>query len=102
MAWRRLILLSCSVIRLALPRCTMLHLPVLCIHTPVPQIHERRRWFCLAVPYQDGRLLQLIAQGVAIVRVAMEAQGTDHQVAPERAGNAHLHAELVGLLGLAL
>ena len=54
-----------------------------------------------APSYQDGRLLQLLVQGVAVIRIAVERPGTHDQVALERAGNAHLHPELVRLPGLA-
>ena len=72
------------------------------VYAPVAQIHEGRRWFGCAVLHQDRGLLQLLGQSVAVVRVAVECTRAHDQVAPQRAGNAHLHPELVGVLALPL
>ena len=47
-------------------------------------------------------MLELVAQDVAVVRVAGEAARTDHQALLVRDDQADLHAELVGVTGLAL
>ena len=72
------------------------------IHPPVAQVHKRCFWFDLAVLHQDRGLLQLLGQGVPVIGVAMECPRAHDQVAFERAGNAHLDPELIGLPGLAL
>ena len=53
--------------------------------------------------HQDRGLLQLLGQGVPVIRVAVKRLGAHDQVALELrgAGDAHLHAKLVRLLGLA-
>ena len=70
-------------------------------HPPVAQIDERRRRFYRAVLHQDRGLLQLLGQGVPVIRVAMKRPRTHDQVVFERAGDAYLHPELVGRAGLA-
>lgn len=54
------------------------------------------------VLHEDAGLLQLLIERVPVVRIAVKRPGTHDQVALERTGNAHLHAELVGCPGLAL
>ena len=78
------------------------HIRVVCIHTPITQIHERCRWLRPAVLHQDRGLFQLLIERVPVVRVAVEGFGPHDQVTPQCAGNAQLHAELVGCSGLAL
>ena len=69
------------------------------VHPAVAQIDEDRDGRRRAVLHQDGGLLELLGERVAVVGVAGKGTGTHDQVALERAGNAHLHAELVGLAG---
>lgn len=54
------------------------------------------------VLHQDGGLLQLSIQGVAVIRVTWKGPGSHDQVAFEGGGNAHLDPELVGLSAFAL
>ena len=46
--------------------------------------------------------IKLSMQYVAVIRVACKAASTDHQALAVCDGNAHLHAKLIGLAGLAL
>jgi len=65
------------------------------IHPRVAQIHKRRCGLDRTVLHQDRGLLELFAQGVSVIRMAMEGPRTHDQVALERAGDAHLDAELI-------
>ncbi len=95
-------LLSCLLICGVLPRCTMRTSELQRIHPPVAPIDEHRRGLDRTVLHQDRGLLELFAQGVSVIRMAMEGPRTHDQVALERAGNARLDAEFVGCSGLAL
>ena len=72
------------------------------IRPPVAQVDDGRVRLDAQVLQQDGGLLQLLGQRVAVVGVARQAARTDHQALLGRDGHADLHAELVGLAGLAL
>ncbi len=87
---------------LGLPPMHDVHQRVVSVHTLIAQIHEGRCWSGCAVLDKDRCLLQLLGQGVAVVRVAVECTRANDQGAPKRAGNAHLHPELVGRSRLAL
>ena len=55
-----------------------------------------------SVLHQDGGLLNLLCQGVAIKGVVRKTSGSHNKVLPCCGGNAHLGAKLIGSLGLAL
>ena len=57
------------------------------IHPTVTQVHKGRGRLAASVLHQDGLLLQLGVEGVAVVGVAVEGTGPHDQVAPQHAGN---------------
>lgn len=52
--------------------------------------------------HQDGGLLHLFIQRVAVIRIARKGSGAQDQGPFERCGNAHLHVEFVGVAALTL
>jgi len=72
------------------------------IRPPVAQVDDGRVRLDAQVLQQDGGLLQLLGQRVAVIGVARQAARTDHQALFGAHRHADLHAELVGLAGLAL
>ena len=88
--------------RLVLAAVDDLHARVVRVHAPVAEVDDHLLRTSPQVLHQIARLLELGAQNVAVVRVAGEAARAHHQALLVRHHEADLHAELVGVAGLAL
>ena len=71
------------------------------IHAPEAQVYDHLLGLGPSVLGQDGGLLQLLVQRVAVVWVAREAARSHHQALFVRDSDTDLHAELVRFPGLA-
>lgn len=70
---------------------------VVFVHPTIAQVYKGRLRLDAGGLHQDGGLLDLFVEGVAVIRVTGEGPGTDDQVALEGAGQAHLDAEFEGV-----
>jgi len=71
-------------------------------HAAVAEVHHRGGGCGASVLHQDGGLLDLLVQGVAVERCAAERSCTDDKVALGCDSNTHLGAELERRASLAL
>lgn len=78
------------------------HICVVCIHTPVAQVVKGPSGIDTAVLHEDGGLLELGLERVAVIRFAMKRFGSHDKVEIERAGNAHLDIQLKSVRALPL
>ncbi len=72
------------------------------IHAAVTEVNHRRGGLDADVLQQDGGLLDLLVQRMAIKRSTAECTGADDEIALGDDGDAHLGAELKRRAGLAL
>jgi hypothetical protein len=92
------------IVRQALefPAVLDIDVQVFLVYAAVAQLDVGGFGFHTGRLHQDGRLLHLHVQRVAVIRIARESPGANDQGAFERGGNAHLHAEFLGVTALAL
>ena len=60
------------------------------VNTTIAQVDVGGFGFHAGGPHQDGGLLRLFVQRVAVIRIAREGSGAHDQGPVERGGNAHL------------
>ena len=74
---------------------------VVLVHAPVTQIGIDLLRPDAQALHQDGALLDLLVQRVAVIRVTGKAPGSHDQIALERHSQTDLHTKLVRVAALA-